>query len=161
MRTRLALLLLIITSSVLAADPSASSLDKRRKALADVIEVQWQYSLKTAPEYASILGDKRYNDQSSDLSAAEQKREAGQNHVFLHRLNAIETSGFSDQEKINKALLVRNLRDAIDNYEGRDYEMPVNQMGGVHLFAAQLPAMISFTTAKDYDDYIQRMHNFP
>jgi uncharacterized protein (DUF885 family) len=161
MRTRLALLLLIITSSVLAADPSASSLDKRRKALADVIEVQWQYSLKTAPEYASILGDKRYNDQSSDLSAAEQKREAGQNRVFLRRLNAIETSGFSDQEKINKALLVRNLRDAIDNYEGRDYEMPVNQMGGVHLFAAQLPAMISFTTAKDYDDYIQRMRNFP
>src|SRR5712691_7576063 len=112
MRMRSALVLLMISSSILAADPSASNLDKRRKALAEVIEEQWQYSLKVSPEYASILGDKRYNDQSSDLSAAEQKREAGQNRIFLKRLNAIETTGFSDSEKINKALLVRNLRDA-------------------------------------------------
>lgn len=161
MRMRVAIALLMVTSSVLAADPSASSLDKRRKALADVIEEQWQYTLKVSPEYASILGDKRYNDQSSDLSAAEQKREAAQNRIFLRRLNAIGMGGFSDSEKINKALLARNLRDAVDNYEGRDYEMPVNQMAGFHLFAAQLPSMISFTTAKDYDDYIQRMRNFP
>jgi uncharacterized protein (DUF885 family) len=144
-----------------AADPSAADLDKRRKALADVIEEQWQYSLKVQPEYASILGDRRYNNQSSDLSAAEQKREAEQNRAFLKRLEAIGTTGFDESEKINKTLLVHNLRDAIANYEGRDYEMPVNQMGGFHLFAAQLPSMLSFASAKDYDDYITRIRNFP
>ncbi|HEX9161854.1 MAG TPA: DUF885 domain-containing protein, partial [Thermoanaerobaculia bacterium] len=154
-------LLILLALPISAAQPSASSLDKRRKALADVIEEQWQYNLRTSPEFASILGDKRYNNQSSDLSAAEQAREAEQNRVFLRRLEAIKTAGFTDQEKINKALLVRNLGNAIENYEAKDYEMPVNQMGGFHLFAAQLPSMLSFTTPKDYDDYIQRMRNFP
>ena len=161
MKLRIVAVLLAVASTALAADPSAANLDKRRKALADVIEEQWQYTLKTSPEFASILGDKRYNDQSSDLSAAEQKREAAQNRIFLRRLNAIDTTGFSDQEKLNKVLLLHNLRDSVANYEGRDYEMPVNQMGGFHLQAAQLPAMLSFTTARDYDDYITRMRNFP
>ncbi len=152
--------ILLIATTVHAAT-TAADLDKRRKALADVVEEQWQYNLKVNPEYASILGDKRYNDQSSDLSAAEQARQAKQNRSFLKRLKAIDTTGFSDQEKINKALLVRNLQDAIDNYEGRDYEMPVNQMGGQHIFGAQLPSMLSFTTAKDYDDYITRIRNTP
>src|SRR5689334_16777086 len=136
MKLRIVALALVVASSAFAADPSASSLDKRRKALADVIEEQWQYNLKTSPEYASILGDKRYNDQSSDLSAAEQKREAEQNRAFLRRLEAIDTAGFDEQEKINKTLLVHNLRDSVASYEGRDYEMPVNQMGGFHLQAA-------------------------
>ena len=161
MRMRLALVLLMFTTPAFAADPSASGLDKRRKALADLVEEQWQYSLKVSPEYASILGDKRYNNLSSDLSAAEQQREVQQNRAFLKRLNAIEATGFSDQEKINKTLLAHNLRDSIQNYEDKLYEMPINQMGGFHLFAAQLPSMLSFTTAKDYDDYIQRMRNFP
>src|SRR4051812_17676520 len=108
-------LAIMLLATTVHAATTAADLDKRRKALADVIEEQWQYSLKVSPEYASILGDKRYNDQSSDLSPAEQTREAKQNREFLKRLQAIDTTGFSDQEKINKALLVRNLRDAIDN----------------------------------------------
>jgi uncharacterized protein (DUF885 family) len=39
--------------------------------------------------------------------------------------------------------------------------MPVNQMGGIHLFAAQFPSYLAFNSAKDYDDYITRMRNFP
>ncbi|MGZ8833341.1 MAG: DUF885 domain-containing protein, partial [Thermoanaerobaculia bacterium] len=141
--------------------PSAEDLDKRRKALGDLIEEQWQYNLRTSPEYASMLGDKRYNDQSSDLSLTARRKDVAQERAFLKRAAAIDGTGFSDQEKINKTLFIRNRREAIENYEAKEWEMPVNQMGGFHLFAAQLPSMLSFTAAKDYDDYITRMLSFP
>ncbi|HSP17739.1 MAG TPA: DUF885 domain-containing protein [Thermoanaerobaculia bacterium] len=153
--------LLLFTSTLSAAEMTAADLDKRRKALADVIEEQWQYALRTSPEFASYLGDKRYNDQSTDYSAAAQKRNAAQTRAFLKRAEAIDTTGFADLEKVNKALFVRNLRESIADYQGKDWLMPVNQMGGIHLQSAQLPAMLSFTSAKDYDDYITRMRNFP
>ena len=144
-----------------AVEPSASDLDKRRKALNDLITEQWEYTLRTAPEYASILGDKRYNALSSDNSAAAARRDYEQARKFLHRFEAINTAGFSEQERLNKLLMVKNLRDSIESFDWKEWEMPINQMGGIHLFAAQLPSYLAFTTTKDYDDYLARMHNFP
>jgi uncharacterized protein (DUF885 family) len=140
---------------------TANDLDRRRKALADVIEEQWQYTLRNSPEFASYLGDRRYNNQSTDYSAAAHKRRADQMRIFLKRAEGIDTTGFGEQEKINKTLFVHNLREAISDFEGKDWEMPVNQMGGIHLQSAQLPAMLSFDSAREYDDYITRMKNFP
>ena len=155
------LLLMLFAVSTFAAEPSAADLDKRRKLLADLIMEQWEYTLRTSPEYASLLGDKRYNDQSSDNSAAALARATARNRAFLKRAESIGTLGFSDQEKINKALFVRTLREAIEDYELNEWQMPVTQMGGIHLFAAQFPSLLSFSSAKDYDDYIIRIRNFP
>ncbi|HEV8432324.1 MAG TPA: DUF885 domain-containing protein [Thermoanaerobaculia bacterium] len=157
----LTLVLCLLPALVNAAEPSASSLDKRRKALNDLIAEQWEYTLRTAPEYASILGDKRYNNLSSDVSAAAARRDYEQTKKFLHRFEAIDAAGFSEQERLNKVLMVKNLRDSIESFGWKEWEMPINQMGGIHLFAAQLPSYLTFTTAKDYDDYLARMHNFP
>jgi uncharacterized protein (DUF885 family) len=161
MKLRFLACILLFCSSVSAAEITAADLDKRRKALADVIEQQWQFALRVNPEYASILGDKRYNDQSTDFSEQAQRRNIEETRKFLKRAQAIDTTGFSDQEKINKTLFVHNLRDAVNDWEFKEREMPVNQMGGLHISAAQFPSMLSFTAAKDYDDYVKRMRNFP
>jgi uncharacterized protein (DUF885 family) len=39
--------------------------------------------------------------------------------------------------------------------------MPLNQMGGIHTTYPQLVAQLSFTTVKDYDDWIARLHAIP
>src|SRR5436853_1205633 len=120
-------LILMIIATTAFADDSASSLDKRRVQLSKLIDEQWEYTLRTSPEYASILGDKRYNDQVSDNSLAGARKDYEENKKFLRQFEAIDTAGFSDQEKINKALMVRNLRDGIENFDLKEYEMPVNQ----------------------------------
>ncbi len=61
---------LLLSTVVAAAEPSAADLESRRKALNDLLAEQWEYTLETNPEYASILGDKRWNDKSSDDSDA-------------------------------------------------------------------------------------------
>jgi uncharacterized protein (DUF885 family) len=39
--------------------------------------------------------------------------------------------------------------------------MPLNQMGGIYTTYPQLVAQLSFTTVKDYDDWIARLHAIP
>jgi uncharacterized protein (DUF885 family) len=156
-----ALLSVVFISTAFAAEPSAAGLDKRGKELSDLIQEQWESQLRRAPEYASILGDKRYNDRSSDLSEAAVEREARDDARFLRRFEAISPVGFSEQERLNRDLMIRNLRDNREEYAFKIWEMPVTQMSGIHLMAAQFPSLLSFRTTKDYDDYITRLHNFP
>jgi hypothetical protein len=46
--------------------PALVSLEDRRKALNDLFHEYWEDQLRHDPEFASSLGDKRYNDQTSD-----------------------------------------------------------------------------------------------
>src|SRR5437867_10029109 len=149
--TTLLLAAILWATTMSAAELTASDLDKRRKALNDLLVEQWEYVLRTNPEFASLLGDKRFNDKSSELSQAAIERDLAANRRFLRRFQAIDTAGFSEQEKVNKALMVKNLRDGIEDTALREYEMPANQMGGIHLFAAQLPGLLTCASTQDSD----------
>ena len=50
--------------------PATSTVDQREKALNTVFSDYWEQQLKDSPEFASTLGDKRYDDQLSDYSVA-------------------------------------------------------------------------------------------
>ncbi len=117
--------------------------------------------MRTQPEFASILADKRYNDQMSDLSEKAVNEQLADTRRFLARFEKIGTSGFSEQEKINRDLMVQDLRNQVADARFKDWQMPVNQMSGIHLFAVQFPSMLSFTSAKEYDDFIKRMKLYP
>ena len=110
-----ALALILFASTASPNELSAADLDKRRKALVDLLKEQWEYSLRTNPEFASILGDRRYNDQSADFSEAAVKHDLAAVKVFLSRLGRIDTTGFPEQVAINKALLARDLRRHIED----------------------------------------------
>ena len=158
----LAFLALWLTAGTLAAQElSAADLDRRRKALADLLNEQWEYTLKTSPEFASMLGDRRYNDQISDISYAQVLRDRAATKRFLTRFEAIDTTAFSEQERLNRNLMVRDLRESIEGQKLENWQMPVNQQGGPHLGAAQLPSLLPFATVKDYDDYIARLGKLP
>ena len=156
-----AILLVLTAQSVAAQELSAADLDQRRKALSDLLDEHWEYLMKHNPEWASILGDKRYNDQVSDVSAKAVRAELEDSKRFLKRFEAIHTTGFAEQERLNRDLMVRDLREGIESSKFNWWQMPVNQMGGIHLGAAQFPSALTFQTAKDYDDYITRLRKFP
>jgi len=154
------LLLMLLLPAVAAAAPAAD-LEARRKALNDLLAEQWEYTLKTSPEYASILGDKRYNDQLSDVSLKFVLDDLEMTRKFLARFEAIDTSGFPEQEGLSKALMVRDLKQQLDFARFKEWEMPVTQLGGPHLDTPQLVALLAFTNVKDYEDYVARLRKFP
>ena len=81
--------------------------------------------------------------------------------TFLDKFEAVDTTGFPDQEALNKTLMVRNLREQLDNATFTDWQMPINQMNGAHIDLPQLVAILPFDTVKDYDDYVARLKQIP
>jgi uncharacterized protein (DUF885 family) len=157
----LAGVILVCTVTAAAQELSAADLDQRRVKLQTLLDEQWEYTLKHSPEFASILGDRRYNDQVSDASERAVKAELEDSRRFLRRFEAIDMTAFSEQEQLNRDLMIKGLRDSLEAAKFKNYQMPVNQMGGIHLGSAQLPSLLPFQTVKDYDDYVVRLRKFP
>src|SRR5215210_1833003 len=151
---------LIVAARVDAAPP-ASDVQARREALKKLLAEQWEYSLSTNPEVASYLGDKRWNDQLSDPSQAAIDRELAKTRDFLARFEAIDTTGFPEQEVLNRTLMVRNLRENLEGARFRPWLMPVTQIEGFHLETAQLAAFLTYESAKDYRDLAARYRKLP
>ncbi|HZR09247.1 MAG TPA: DUF885 family protein [Myxococcales bacterium] len=147
--------------AVLVAQATPQDLQARRKQLSDLLDEQWEYTMRTHPEYASVLGDKRYNDKLSDRSEKAILAELEVERQFLARFKAIDVSGFPEQEALNKALMVREMELDLAGVRFKDWEMPVTQFGGIHIQAPQIVSLLSFETVKDYDDYIARLQKLP
>src|ERR1700694_1200282 len=150
-------------AAAVATAPAAPApgLESRRAALKALLDEEWQYEMRVNPEYASYLGDTRYNDQLSDRSPAAVGRQLAKTRDFLARFEAVDTTGFPEQEALDKVLMVRNLRETLDGARFKDWEMPVNQLSGIQLNAPRPAAVLTFTSAKDYDDLVTRYRKLP
>ena len=126
-----------------------------------LFEEQYESDLKNFPERATAFGDYRYNDKLADYSLEAIAQRNKTNQEFLTRLQAIDTTGFSDQDQLSHDLMVRVLEQRITDYNFKEYEMPINQQNGIHTSLADLPLSMPFTTVKQYEDYISRLHQIP
>jgi uncharacterized protein (DUF885 family) len=161
-RKLLPLIPLLLAATAAAAAPAPKDdLQARRDALNALLAEQWEYTLSHAPEFASILGDKRWNDQVSDFSQVAIDADLAKTRDFLKRSEAIDTTGFPEQEVLNKELMVRDLKEGLEGARFKGWLMPINQIGGIHLQAPQFPSLLTFTTVKDYDDLISRYKKLP
>ena len=143
------------------AAPSAGQVEGNRKELNSIFKDYWEDRLRYEPEFASTLGDKRYNDQLTDYSVKAFNEGLEREQKLLMRLGAVDVAGLTDQEKISRELLLREFVEDQEAADFKEWEMPVNQMGGIHTEYPQLVAELSFTTVKDYDDWIARLHLLP
>ena len=139
----------------------AGSVEGNRKALNQIFQDYWEDDLAHSPEFASSLGDKRWNDQISDYSVKAYNQGLEREQGFLMRLAAIDDKGLSDQERISRELLLRQFTEDQEAAEFKQWEVPVNQLGGIQTAYPDLVAQLSFTTVKDYDDWIARLHLIP
>jgi uncharacterized protein (DUF885 family) len=139
----------------------ATDLAARRQALNALLDEQWQYTMREAPEFATIIGDLRYNDKVSDFSLAHIAQQSKDAEAFLKRFEAIDTTGFPEQEALNKQLMVRNLKQDLEQTRLKLYLMPEDQFGGWHLGLPQFVSIVPLDTTKHYEDYIARLHQVP
>jgi uncharacterized protein (DUF885 family) len=151
-----------LRAQALAAAPAApASVDDRRQALNDLFHEYWEAELAHDPEFASTTGDTRYNDKVDDYSVKAYNDWLAREQTWLLKLAAIDPDGLSDQEKLSRELLLRDFTDDQEAAEFKEWEMPVNQMGGIQTEFPELVAELSFNTVKDYDDWIARLHAIP
>ena len=152
------LLLALLGGSALTRPPD---LDARRKALNDLLAERWEYTMRTDPVWASILGDKRWNDKLEDFSQEFIDKDIEESKRFLARIEPLDTSGFPQQEVLNKALMVRDLKLDLEEARFKPWEMPVSQFSGLHINLPDLVTVLSFASVKDYEDFIARLKAMP
>jgi uncharacterized protein (DUF885 family) len=154
----LGLVLVIAAQTNLAQQ---GGLQARRKALSDLLAEQWEYTMRTSPVWASMLGDKRWNDKLEDISQQAIDKDLEETKKFLARFEAIDTTGFPEQEALSQKLMLRNLRMELEGARFKPWEMPVTQFGGLHIQLPDLVTVLSFGNVKDYEDYIGRLKALP
>ena len=131
------LFIIAVVSSLSAQD--VKPLADRLNAQNALFEEQYESDLRNFPERATAFGDYRYNDKLADYSLAAICQRHKTDQAFLARLQAIPTTGFSDQDQLSHDLLIRVLQQRIADYDLKEYEMPINQQNGIHTSLADLP----------------------
>jgi uncharacterized protein (DUF885 family) len=126
-----------------------------------LFEEQYESDLRSFPERATAFGDYRYNDKLAEYSLDALLQRHKTNQDFLARLEAIPSTGFSDQDQLSHDLLVRVLKQRIADFNLKEYEMPINQQNGIHTSLADLPLSVPLDSVKHYEDYIARLHQIP
>ncbi|MGA8041778.1 MAG: DUF885 domain-containing protein [Terracidiphilus sp.] len=147
--------------ALLAQAPPLAPLADRQAALHSFFKDYWDAYLQHSPEFASTIGDTRFNDQITDYSVQAVNDWLAVEQNDLIRLAAIDPTGFTEQEKTSRELLLRDFLNDEEAAEFKEWEMPINQMGGIYSAYPDLVAQLNFTTVKDYDDWVARLHKVP
>jgi uncharacterized protein (DUF885 family) len=126
-----------------------------------VFDEYYETDLRNFPERATAYGDYRYNDKLAEYSLDAILQRHRTDEAFLARIEAIPSTGFSDQDQLSHDLLVRVLQQRIADFDLKEYEMPINQQNGIHTSLADLPLSMPFDSVKHYEDYVARLHQIP
>jgi uncharacterized protein (DUF885 family) len=158
---KLTLLAAAMTLAFVAHAAPTPDVSTRVKALNDLLAEQWQYTMQESPEFATVLGDYRYNDRFTDVSLAHAQVQRKKAQDFVARFKAIDTTGFGEQDRLNQELMIRQLNDNIRQIDLKLNEMPIDQFNGFHLQLAQFVSIVPVDSTKHYEDYIARLNKVP
>ncbi|MDH5285652.1 MAG: DUF885 domain-containing protein, partial [Betaproteobacteria bacterium] len=149
-----------------AQAPAAASATAQASAL---FEEYWQAILAEAPEFATMLGDHRYDDRLSDVSGqATMRRRAGR-AAFRERAARIDAAALPEAERVSLAVLRYRLyqlaaEDALYGdlpFGTFESWAPVTQQQGPHLDFQRLVRAMRFASVADYERYLKRLAAFP
>ncbi len=160
MRFTLAIAALALCSAHVAAQQTAG-LNAATRALQQLQEDYWQWRLREFPEGSTWLGDKRYNDRLTDLSAAAIERRKAEIRRMRDRAHAIEETGLSGQDALSHTLLRWELDLSVEGQRFPTEVMLLDQLDGPQLAFPQLASISPFGNAEDYRAYLARLAAYP
>jgi prolyl oligopeptidase len=143
-----------LTALLLAAGLSAHA--GPAEDFAQLLADAWEWRLNENPVFASRLGDRRKNDQWTDISLQAIERRHQDEQEFLRRLRAIDSTQLSEQDQLNYDLFRRELENSIDGHQYRAFLMPMSQRGGVQSLES-VAETIRLANVQDYEDWLVRM----
>jgi uncharacterized protein (DUF885 family) len=129
--------------------------------LTALLSKQWEYELREDPQLATAVGNYVYNDRWKDYSLAAEERQKRDLTAWLTEFRRLEETHLSEEGRLNRTLMVRNLEERLTSIEFKNYEMPINPHSGVQLEWVELVSVMPFRNGKDYQDYISRLHRLP
>jgi uncharacterized protein (DUF885 family) len=145
-----------------AQSPAAAQADA-------LFDEYWEWTLLESPEFATYVGDRRYQDRLRDESAAAVARRKAFYAEFRSRLAGIDAQQLPVLTRTSLQVLryrfdmfaALNKQYGTHPFGVNDTWAPVTQMGGIHLALPQLASVSRFETVGDYEAYLKRLGAVP
>lgn len=151
---------LIFFCAIFAGAQVATVAANSGKALHELFASEWDYAMQQSPEWASNLGDKRFNDRWSDHSMDAIERAHAHNQELLGRLAKIDRTGLPAEDRLNYDLFLKRAEKNSERHRFHQYLIPLNQRDGIQT-TSELAESLRFETVKDYEDWLARLNSFP
>jgi uncharacterized protein (DUF885 family) len=149
---------LLIGAALLAASPAAAAPADDFKRL---IDEHYSWLLRESPTYATSLAVRDHDDRIEDLSLAARDRQVVEAKAFLARLERIPAEALSPADRVNRAVLRRQLQEGIEANGFRQRVMLFTTYAGWHQNFAGLADNLPFRTRADYESYLARIAQYP
>ncbi|MDP9109444.1 MAG: DUF885 domain-containing protein [Pseudomonadota bacterium] len=157
------------TSTTSAARVAPMRASAASLALHQLLAREWEWQLHEFPEFASTLGDHRYDDRLTDQSIAAVMRRKQHQAAFRQAVRSIDARQLVGQDAISHQILLSSAAkdEQIERIYGSlpfsasDDWMILSQMDGVHLAMPALAKALRFETVRDYENYLARLAALP
>ncbi|MCY1014989.1 DUF885 domain-containing protein [Pyxidicoccus sp. MSG2] len=166
---RAVLLVVMGSIAMLPVTAEAEKRDATATTLHALIQREWQYQLEHNPTYASVSGDRRWNDRWDDLSLKAIEADHQHNLQVVAQVKKLDRKKLSATDQLNYDLFLRDHELWIEEHRFKTYLMPSNHMGGLPegikqppgvQTAYQLADMLRFDTVQDYEEWVTRLQRF-
>jgi prolyl oligopeptidase len=119
-----------------------------------------EFVLREYPESATFNGRHEYDSSWTEYSEAAMTRRRTAIAGFLESARQTDESVLSTEQRINRKLFVRSLEEAIASMDFKEYLIPFNQLGGLHLDIQLLADQSRIETDRDRACYLHRLRGF-
>jgi uncharacterized protein (DUF885 family) len=127
----------------------------------ELLSEQWEKGIIRNPEWASSLGDNRFNDKLNDTSYETILKRQGETRELQETVKKIDRSKLSEDDQLNYDLYFQGIEKQIEGFQFLSYLIPIDQMGGIQISFAGISNYMPFNNVKDYENYLARMRAFP
>ena len=126
-----------------------------------LMDEHYRWLLRENPTDATALGVRDYDNRIRDLSPEARAQRVHEAEAFLGRLRAIPEAPLAPADRVNRAILIRQLGDAVEENGFGQRDMLFTSYEGWHQNFAGLARGLPFRTRADYDSYLARISQYP
>ncbi|MBE2244841.1 MAG: DUF885 domain-containing protein [Burkholderiaceae bacterium] len=145
-----------------AQAPSPSAADSQAARLHALFDAEWEWAMRTFPEWATLSGDHRYDDRLSDESRAARDAIDAHQRETLAKLEQIDRAGLSATDRVSYDLMLAKTRERIEGQQFRgERALVVTAQQGPHLGFANLMRASPAATERDLENILARMAALP
>ncbi|MES2757971.1 MAG: DUF885 domain-containing protein [Pseudomonadota bacterium] len=122
----------------------------------------WQWRLQNNPEFATTIGDHRYDATLSDTSLAASRAATAHERKMLDQARLIERDRLTGQQQLSYDLFIEQKERALKAAAFYPYRLQLlTAQDGLHLTFPRLVAQMPFATEADYRNYLARIDALP
>jgi len=156
----LAALLTAACASTETTEPTSPTLspDARFTAIA---EEAWYFNRKQSAFAAARMGYEEYANQLTDISPEALRKRYEARKAYYEQLETIDPETLSEENQINRDMLMYALRNQLSDYEFGMYLRPLTNEHGPQNAASRVASQTVIRNEQDMQNYIARLQQIP